>query len=292
MGWYVKPFFDQDAGPVVLTTASPEAPVSKALALESSQSEIQTSGHLVGRIAVYDSLAAAPRIEEVQGVSPDVFIEELSARVYRTVHDMDGRLPYTVLREVVENLIHARFKEPVVSVLDDGNTVRFSDQGPGIEDKERALLPGYTTASSVMKEVIRGVGSGLPLIREFLSHQGGSLSLEDNLGSGTVVTLRAHSTETAVTYSSQEATAGEPVGHEVMIAPLPRLSTRQKRVLSIVMEFGEAGPTLISKELSVGLSTAYRDLAYLEDNGLIMSDEFGKRVISDIGTTYLDSIFS
>lgn len=286
----MKPFFDQGSSPVVVSSP----PMGSTVFGDSGfgSSTVGSAQAFVGRIAVYDSLAAAPRVEEVCCDSPDAFIEELSARVYRTVHDLNGRLPYTVLREIVENLIHARFKEPVISILESGNTVRFSDQGPGIADKEKAMLPGYTTASRVMKEVIRGVGSGLPLVREFLAHQGGSLCLEDNLGCGTVVTLEAHSDRPQNPGISQEdfsCVVPEPV---IPAISLPRLSTRQKRVLSIVMEFGEAGPTLISKELSVGLSTAYRDLAYLEDNGLIVSDEFGKRVISQLGTDYLDTIFS
>ena len=40
-----------------------------------------------------------------------------------------------------------------------------------------------------MKDVIRGVGSGLPIVRDFLSVTGGSLSIEDNLGGGSVVTV-------------------------------------------------------------------------------------------------------
>ena len=44
-----------------------------------------------------------------------------------------------VIREIVENFIHAHFVEPIISILDGGNTIRFADQGPGIEDKERAF---------------------------------------------------------------------------------------------------------------------------------------------------------
>lgn len=288
----MKPFFDRSAGSVAISTP----PAGSSNSDDSDFDGLGSSSldALVGRIAVYDSLAAAPRVEEVCCASADAFIEELSARVYRTVHDLNGRLPYTVLREVVENLIHAQFNEPVISILESGDTVRFSDQGPGIANKEKAMLPGYTTASHAMKEVIRGVGSGLPLVREFLTHQGGSLCLEDNLGCGTVVTLRAHmgDQQTSTVLLEAPPSDADTTKQKVPAVVLPRLSTRQKRVLSIVMEFGEAGPTLISKELSVGLSTAYRDLAYLEDNGLIVSDEFGKRVISQLGTDYLDTIFS
>jgi DNA-binding transcriptional ArsR family regulator len=149
-----------------------------------------------------------------------------------------------------------------------------------------------------MKVHIRGVGSGLPIVREFLSHQGGALTIDDNLGVGTVITVSATSgpnrdgateysvAEQAVVFPELEA----PAATERV--PVPRLTTRHKKVLSLVLELGEVGPSLVSKELKVGLSTAHRDLAYLEEQGLIAADESGKRELTDLGTTYLDRIFS
>lgn len=245
--------------------------------------------HFIARVAVYDSGAAAPRVEDVDGRSEGEFIDRLSTHVYSAVHQAGGGAPYTVLREVVENLIHADFKEAVVSILESGSLVRFSDQGPGIADKDRALLPGFTTATAEAKRHIRGVGSGLPIVREFLAHSGGSLSIEDNLGTGTVVTLameqKLQDPKVPVVDEAGEIDTSQPS------QPLPSLSLRQKKVLSLVLEFGEAGPTLVSKELAVGLSTAYRDLAFLEESGLIRADDSGKRVITDLGVTYLDTLF-
>ncbi|MRR36169.1 histidine kinase [bacterium] len=274
-GGVMKSFFpaESDAGDLYIGSIAPSVPAGAA--------------HFVARVAVYDSCAAAPRVEDVDGRSEGEFIERLSTHVYSAVHQAGGGAPYTVLREVVENLIHADFKEAVVSILDSGSLVRFSDQGPGIADKERALLPGFTTASSKAKRHIRGVGSGLPIVREFLAHSGGSLSIEDNLGTGTVVTLAMEQDlpdqGVPVVAGGVEAPRSSP--------PLPSLSLRQKKVLSLVLEFGEAGPTLVSKELAVGLSTAYRDLAFLEESGLIKADDSGKRVITDLGVTYLDTLF-
>ena len=42
---------------------------------------------------------------------------------------------------------------------------------------------------------------------------------------------------------------------------------RQQQVLALVLESGLAGPSLVSEELGVGISTAYRDLAMLEEAG-------------------------
>ena len=55
------------------------------------------------------------------------------------------------------------------------------------------------------------------------------------------------------------------------------------------MESGSAGPSLVAKELGCGVSTAYRDLASLEELGLICSDG-GKRTLTDQGLGCFDHL--
>ena len=43
-----------------------------------------------------------------------------------------------------------------------------------------------------MKSYIRGVGSGLPIVKEYLDFTHGTISIEDNLGTGSVVTISAN----------------------------------------------------------------------------------------------------
>lgn len=240
------------------------------------------------RVAVYDSPLAAPRVQDVRTTSPRDLIDALSETVYELAHQAGGAAPYTVLREVVENLIHADFQEIVVSILESGRVVRFADQGPGIADKNQAVRPGFTTATTSMKDYIRGVGSGLPIVSEFLAREGGTLVIEDNLGRGTVVTLSLEPTPDTAEFSG--ASPATPPAED-LTADVPPLSLRQKKVLSLVMELGEVGPTLVSKELAVGLSTAYRDLASLEEFGLIEGDDSGKRVLTTKGSVYLGRLF-
>ncbi len=235
------------------------------------------------RVAIYDSLTASPRVEDVAGPDARSFVEALSSRVYQLSHELGGSLPYMVIREVVENLIHAHFTEVVVTVLDDGNTIRFADQGPGIPDKDRVFVPGFSTATHEMKSVIKGVGSGLPVARECLTFSSGTITIEDNLGRGCVVTVHVEP-EPLPSDDSDIPAMNE--------SPAPRLTLRQKQVLSLVLEMGSIGPSIVSKELGVGLSTAYRDLASLEDCGLIVSDENGKRVLAPMGAESLDSLFN
>lgn len=233
-------------------------------------------------IAVYDGLTAPPRVEQVHAESPRSLIDALSTRTYQLSHEAGGSLPYTVIREVVENFIHAGFDEVVVSVLDEGRTLRFADQGPGIRDKEHAFLPGFTTATEDMKRVIRGVGSGLPVAKECLTFSGGTIEIEDNLASGTVVTLYM---------ASQPPPVERPVEQPRDDLQVPPLTLRQKQVLSLALELAPIGPTAVSRELGVGLSTAYRDLEYLAAQGLISSDAAGKRVVTDLGMKCLDTLF-
>ena len=141
------------------------------------------------RIAVFDDPSAAPRVVVIAPADIRSYLEQITHTVTQLASEQGGSIPFTVIREVVENLIHAYFREPTVSILDGGNTIRFSDQGPGIEDKERALEYGTTSATSEMKRYIRGVGSGLPYAQQWLEDKGGSLTVEDNIHQGTVVTI-------------------------------------------------------------------------------------------------------
>jgi len=266
----MKRFFENDEG----TARLPEPPV-----LRVSEPGSGAPAPAGARIAVYDGLIAAPRVEELTADDLAEAIEQLASRTYNLARERGGNIPYTIIREVSENLIHAGFREVVVTILDDGGTVRFADQGPGIADKEKVFQPGFSTATSDMKRIIRGVGSGLPIVRETLTFAGGTIEIDDNLGSGTVVTLRAaHPADT----SGPEAPAQDAV---------PRLSDRQKQVLSIILELGSVGPSALSRELDVGVATAYRDLAFLEEAGLIAADETGKRTLTTYGVTCLERVF-
>lgn len=239
-------------------------------------------------IAVYDNLTSSPRIERVRGATPRQLIDDLSTRTYQISHEAGGEVPYMVIREIVENFIHAGFDEVVVSILDNGNTLRFADQGPGIRDKERVFLPGFTTATEHMKRVIKGVGSGLPVARECLTFSAGTIEIDDNLGTGTVVTL---------SMSTKDRRGEPPVPQQddvVTPSPLidvPDLSLRHKKVLSLIMEAGALGPSVVSRELGVGLSTAYRDLEHLAALGLVEADVTGKRSLTDAGIQCLDALF-
>lgn len=143
----------------------------------------------VARIAIYDDLLSAPHMIEIPPAETGAYIENIASTIYEQARRAGGVIPYTVIREVSENFIHARFKEIVVSILDRGNTIRFADQGPGILHKDKAQEPGFSSAIEPMKDYIRGVGSGLPIVKEYLESSHGTISIEDNMGTGSVVTI-------------------------------------------------------------------------------------------------------
>ena len=141
------------------------------------------------RIAVYDDAAAAPRVVVVEPKDVRAYLEEITGTVNKLSHEQGGAIPFMVIREIVENFIHAYFQSPTITILDGGNTIRFSDQGPGIREKDLALEYGTSSATEDMRRYIRGVGSGLPYAQQYMEDKGGSLTIEDNIAGGTVVTI-------------------------------------------------------------------------------------------------------
>lgn len=182
------------------------------------------------RIAVYDDAAAAPRVVIVDPKDVRSYLEEITKQVTSLSHEQGGTIPFTVIREIVENFIHAYFIEPTISILDSGNTIRFSDQGPGIKEKDRALEYGTSSATEEMKRYIRGVGSGLPYVQQYMEDKGGSLTVEDNISQGTVVTIStkprgdhggAQAGALAPQAPGQQGQPGEQAAGEMGFSPYP-----------------------------------------------------------------------
>jgi len=246
------------------------------------ESEIRPTGKKV-RIALYDSFASTPQIIELKENEIREFMDLLSQKTYQYSHDRGGKIPYVVIKEIVENLIHANFNEVVVSIYKDGSVIRISDQGPGITDKKKAILPGFTTAKEDMKRYIRGVGSGLPIVKESIELSGGSMNIDDNLSSGTVITL------SLPTYGYKEVS---PKKGGLKSSQQISLSKRQSKVLFLITELSKAGPSKVASELNISLSTAYRELVFLEDIGFIKSDKGGKRSLTKRGLEFLENFFS
>lgn len=293
------------------------------------------------RIAVYDNLKSIPRVIDFNYNSIEDFLAEIPQKTYSFSHELGGKIPYTILKEIIENLIHANFQDIAISIMDNGNSIIISDQGPGIIDKEIAFLPGYTSATQKMKKFIRGVGSGLPIVKETIVFSGGSIDIKDNIKQGTVVSLKIENNsenklkktdtgsgkntdpenrykepviledsisikspvfkqpETAKNTSYQvypeitkdiTSTTADPSnisGSDGELLSL-KLSMRQKKILSLILELEETGPARIARELGFSLSTSYRELVFLESVNLLELTESGKRKLTVIGKKYLE----
>ena len=149
------------------------------------------------RIAIYDDPSMTPRVVVVDPKDIHAFLEEITLTVFNLAKQQGGTIPFMIIREVVENFIHAYFIQPTISILDEGNTIRFSDQGPGIKEKDLALEYGTSSATGEMKRYIRGVGSGLPNAQQYMIDHGGSLTVQDNISKGTIVTISTKPVSTA-----------------------------------------------------------------------------------------------
>lgn len=219
-------------------------------------------------VAIYDTLQSTPQIIQIPGAPTHQFIENIASTTYNEAKNRGGLIPYTVIREVAENFIHANFNEPVVSIFDHGNTIRFADQGPGIKDKERAQEPGFTSASEPMKKYIRGVGSGLPLVKEVLSFSHGTIKIEDNINQGSVITI-----------SLLRDLSGE---NTVETDDIPSLTENDRAVLKALLPHKQLRLTDVRNTTGLANASIYAAFTKLENAGIIESSN-KKRQLTDKG---------
>ena len=223
---------------------------------------------LRARLAVYGAPGEPPAVEELADADAAILIE----RLCEAVADRSP-LPAPAVREVVENLVHAGFRDALVSVLDGGAVVRVSDHGPGIPDPERALAPGFSAAGPLERAVVRGVGCGLPLARDLMAAAGGGLDIAENLGGGVTVTLSAPPPPAAAAAADS--------------AP----SAAAREVLALLLEVGAATPERLAGELGRSRAECGRELALLQHRALVVREPGGARRLTDAGAALVATLF-
>jgi DNA-binding transcriptional ArsR family regulator/anti-sigma regulatory factor (Ser/Thr protein kinase) len=240
------------------------------------------------RIAVY-AQSGEPEVTEVAAANPRSATAKFTRLVMDKVEEAGGRVPEESVREVIENLVHAEYRGVVISILDGGNVVRVSDKGRGVEQKERAMEFGFSGATPEALREIRGVGAGLGIARAAAEKVGGTVTIEDNIGGGTVATISVAGGEAA---SKEREPSSKPPPQRRYPDGVPRMniSERQQKVLITVLECGEVGPSTVAERLEISVSTAYRDLSVLEEHGLVVTEESGKRTISPLGRDLVEAI--
>ena len=96
----------------------------------------------------------------------------VSSKVKRILKQIG--IPAAVLRNIavacyeaeINMIIHSYGGEIALDIDDEGNvTLVFADVGPGIPDVEKALTPGWSTASAQARQMGFGAGMGLVNIK-------------------------------------------------------------------------------------------------------------------------------
>lgn len=237
--------------------------------LSLSHTTASTTPARCARIAVYLEPSEPPTVSEIAGDDPGMLIERIFEAVARW-----AKLPIIAIREVIENLVHADFRDALVSVFSGGHVVRVSDSGPGIADPERAMQPGFTTAAAAERAVIRGVGSGLPLAAAVIGAEGGTIEFAQNLAGGTVVTL---TTPTSVIEDDSE------------MSVMPGADDRL--IMALLLEMGPSTPERLASELAWTIGRCGRELVVLESRGMISRDLDGRRTLTPSGSRLLSTLF-
>jgi DNA-binding transcriptional ArsR family regulator len=241
------------------------------------------------RIAVYPR-SGEPEVTEVAAANPRSATVKFTRFVMDRVEEVGGRVPEEAVREVVENLVHADYRGVVISILDGADVVRISDKGPGVQHKDRAMEFGFSGATPEALREIRGVGAGLGMARTAAEKVGGTVTIEDNIGGGTVATISVPGGEGVDKGEEDPGVRATPQRRYPDGVPRMNISERQQKVLITVLECGEVGPSTVADRLEISVSTAYRDLSVLEEHGLVATDESGKRVISPLGRDLVEAI--
>lgn len=90
------------------------------------------------------------------------------------------------LYEAEVNIVAHAYKGIITADIDPERVfLRLVDEGPGIEDIEKAMTPGFSTASQEVREMGFGAGMGLPNI----SRNADVLNLHSIPGKGTTLEI-------------------------------------------------------------------------------------------------------
>ena len=95
------------------------------------------------------------------------------------------RIVIAVYEAEVNVVAHSVGGELIVNIYENKIQVEVTDNGPGIEDIERAMQAGFSTASKEVREMGFGAGMGLPNIKKNTD----VFNLKSKIGEGTVLTF-------------------------------------------------------------------------------------------------------
>ncbi len=88
----------------------------------------------------------------------------------------------------INMVIHAGGGTAEVSVTEEYIEIILEDKGPGIEDIEKAMQAGYSTAPDSIRSLGFGAGMGLPNMKK----NSDSMEIESKLGEGTRIVMKVN----------------------------------------------------------------------------------------------------
>lgn len=88
----------------------------------------------------------------------------------------------------INMVIHANGGTITVTISDDNIRLILADTGPGIEDIDKAMMQGYSTAPEEVRSLGFGAGMGLPNMKKYSDH----MEIDTVIGVGTTVTMDIH----------------------------------------------------------------------------------------------------
>jgi len=153
--WHIVPEFDSRLQE--FRNSNPEADV--VLEFEIAEKDFVNSGK---------GSAEVKNLLKRLGVDPDtlrrIAVASYEAEINVTAHSKGGKM----VSSIYDEMIH----------------IAFRDKGPGIGDIDQAMVPGFSTADDLVREMGFGAGLGLPNIKKnsdimhIVSERGSSTLLE------------------------------------------------------------------------------------------------------------------
>jgi serine/threonine-protein kinase RsbT len=95
------------------------------------------------------------------------------------------RVAVAMYEAEVNIVAHAHKGIMSISIDQEKIVMKFIDQGPGIEDIEKAMQEGFSTASEEVRQMGFGAGMGLSNIKR----NSDELTIESTVGTGTTVKI-------------------------------------------------------------------------------------------------------
>ena len=88
----------------------------------------------------------------------------------------------------INMVIHAGGGKATVTIEDGYIEIKLEDKGPGIQDIEKAMMEGYSTAPDNVRSLGFGAGMGLPNMKRYTD----AMTIASEVGVGTTVTMRVN----------------------------------------------------------------------------------------------------